>query len=267
VSPAPRLHVEVDGDGPVVLLMHGLGGSARNWGLQVRALRSGHRVVRFDARGHGRSEAPAAPEAYEPEAFVADVGRVLDQVGAERAAVGGLSMGAGIALRFALAHPERVGALVLAAFPGSRDGAGFASVALAFADAIERHGLEAAGAEFVWGDDSRLDSAGRLVRQGFLEHPPHALMWTLRRLIATQPSVEELAPALAGLRIPALVAVGSEDRGSLEPSRKLAAMRPGARLVEIPGAGHVVNLQAPKEFNAALVEFLDTVDRSPSAAL
>jgi len=258
VDARPRLHVDVEGDGPVVVLMHGLGGSARNWGPQVRALRSRYRVVRFDARGHARSEAPSAPQAYEPEAFVADVGRVLDQVGATRATVGGLSMGAGVALRFALAHPDRVTALVLAAFPGSRDGDGFASVGLAFADAIERRGLEAAGAEFVWGDDSRLDSAGRLVKQGFLEHPPHALASTLRKLVAAQPSVDELAPVLAGLRTPALLIVGAEDRGSLEPSRQLAAALPNARLVVIPGAGHVVNLQAPKEFNAALLEFLTT---------
>jgi pimeloyl-ACP methyl ester carboxylesterase len=151
-----------------------------------------------------------------------------------------------------------VTALVLAAFPGSSDGAGFASVGLAFADAIERRGLEAAGAEFVWGDDSRLDSAGRLVKQGFLEHPPHALMWTLRKLVATQPSVEELAPALARLDVPALVIVGAEDRGSREPSAQLAKALPRARLVVVPGAGHVVNLQAPKEFNAALLEFLAT---------
>jgi len=245
VDTPPRLHVEVDGDGPVVLLMHGLGGSARNWGPQVRALRDAHRVVRFDARGHGRSEAPTDPEAYRPEAFVADVGRVLDQVGATRATLGGLSMSAGIALRFALAHPERVSALVLAAFPGSRDGAGFASVALPFADAIERRGLEAAGAEFVWGEDSRLDAAGRLIKQGFMEHPPHALAWTLRHLVGVQPSVEELEPQLSGLRVPALVIVGERDRGSVEPSRKLAAALPDARLVVVPGAGHVVNLQAP----------------------
>lgn len=236
--------------------MHGLGGSARNWGPQVRALRSRYRVVRFDLRGHGRSEAPVAPEGYSPEEFVADVGRVLDQVGARRVTLGGLSLGAGIALRWALANPERVTALVLAAFPGSRDGAGFASVALAFANAIERRGLETAGAEFVWGDDSRLDSAGRLVRQGFLEHPPHALLWTLRNVVAVQPSVAELAPPLADLRVPVLVIVGAEDRGSLEPSRQLANALPDARLMVIPGAGHVVNLQASKEFNAALLGFL-----------
>src|SRR3989442_9959431 len=89
----PALHVEAEGDGPVVVLGHGFGGSARNFLPQARALRDRYRIVRFDARGHARSGAPAEAAAYTPEAFVADVGRVLDQVGAARAVVGGLSMG------------------------------------------------------------------------------------------------------------------------------------------------------------------------------
>src|SRR5438094_3766466 len=108
MSAEPRLHVEVEGSGPVVVLAHGFGGSARNFLSQARALRDRYRIVRFDARGHARSEAPAEASAYTPEAFVADFGRVLDQVGARAAVVGGLSMGAGTALSFALAHPERV---------------------------------------------------------------------------------------------------------------------------------------------------------------
>src|SRR5437868_6010523 len=98
----PGLHIEIEGDGPTVLLMHGFGGSARNFGPQARALRDRYRVVRFDARGHARSDAPDEPRAYRPEAFVADVARVLDVAGAAVAVVGGLSMGAAIALRFAL---------------------------------------------------------------------------------------------------------------------------------------------------------------------
>src|SRR5437899_11190669 len=154
----PRLHVEVEGSGPAVVLAHGFGGSARNFLPQARALGDRYRIVRFDARGHARSEAPAEAAAYTPDAFVADLARVLDQVGAAAAVVGGLSMGAGTALRFALAHPERVQGLVLAAFPpGPRARGSFAAVARQFADAIERDGLEAAGERFVWGPDSDLD--------------------------------------------------------------------------------------------------------------
>lgn len=254
----PRLHVEVEGDGPVVVLGHGFGGSARNFGPQARALRGRYRIVRFDARGHGRSEAPADPAAYGPEAFVADLGRVLDQVGAERAVVGGLSMGAAVALRFAVEHPARVRALVLAALPGGADAPeSFATNALAFADAIERDGLDAAGERFVWGPASGLDPlAARLVRQGFLAHPPHGLALTLRGLIAARPGLAVPAAALAGVTVPALVVVGDRDRLSLVPCRETAAALPAARLVVVPDAGHVVNLQRPRAFNAAVEEFL-----------
>lgn len=242
----PPLHLEVDGAGPVVLLMHGFAGSARNFAATTRALRAHWRVVRFDARGHGRSGAPDDPGAYTPSAFVADVGRVLDQVGAERAVVGGLSMGASVALRFALAQPARTRALVLAAFPG-RDG--LAAVARQFADAIAARGLDAAGEEFVWGARSGLDPASaRVVRQGFLEHPPHGLAHTLRGLVA-------VAPARGPVAVPTLVLVGAEDP-SLAASRALAAELPHARLVVIEDAGHVVNLARPREFNAALADFL-----------
>ena len=257
----PALHVEVEGSGPTVVLGHGFGGSARNFLPQARALSAHYRVVRFDARGHARSGAPDDPHAYEPEAFVGDLGRVLDCVGAERAVVGGLSMGAGIALRFALAHPERVDGLVLAACPpGAGTPGSLAKIAFEFAAAIERDGLEAAGARFVWGPSSGLDpDAARLVRQGFLEHPPHGLAHTLRGVIATQAAVSEQEARLRALRQPALVVVGAADRLSLSPSHELVRALPDARLVVIPDAGHVVNLARPAEFNAALLTWLDAL--------
>jgi len=254
----PFLHAEREGAGPTVVLGHGFGGSARNFRAQARALSARARVVRFDARGHARSAAPDDPAAYAPAAFVADLARVLDDDGVERAVVGGLSMGAGIALRFALAHPERTRALVLAAFPAAADTPGsYASVAERFAARIETDGLEAAGVEFVWGPGSGLDpTAAALVRRGFLEHTPHGMAHTLRALIAVQPAVADLAPTLARVAVPALVIVGTRDRLSLAPCRALAAALPRARLVEVEGAGHLVNLARPTEFNAAVADFL-----------
>jgi len=256
---APRLHVDVDGTGPTVLLLHGFGGSARNFGPQMRALKDRYRVVRYDARGHARSEAPSDAASYTPETFVDDMRRVADEVGADRAVVGGLSMGAGISLRFALAYPARVRALMLCAFPaGADDPDGFAGKALRFADTIERRGLEAAGEDYVWGPMTKLDrSAVRFVRQGFLEHPPHGLALTLRGVIAKQPSVASMRAALAAVRCPTLVVVGAEDGPSLGACRLLAAALAHARLVVIPGAGHVVNLQKPDEVSAVMREFLD----------
>jgi 2-succinyl-6-hydroxy-2,4-cyclohexadiene-1-carboxylate synthase len=256
--PEVRLHIEVEGSGPTVVLAHGFGGSARNFAPQARALRDRYHVVRYDARGHARSAAPDDASAYTPEVFAADMGRVLDHAGAETAVVGGLSMGAGTALRFALTHRERVRGLVIAAFPpGPATPGSFTAVARAFAESIECDGLDTAGERFVWGPTSGLDpQAAKLVRQGFLEHPPHGLAHTLRGGIAEQPSVAALAPQLAALEVPALVIVGDRDRMSLEPCRALASALPNARLAVIEGAGHVVNLAKPAEFNAELARFL-----------
>jgi 2-succinyl-6-hydroxy-2,4-cyclohexadiene-1-carboxylate synthase len=263
MAPAEDLHVEVTGSGPSVLLAHGFGGSARNFRPQVKALRGRYRAIVYDARGHARSFAPEAASEYTPECFVSDMERALGRAGAERAVVGGLSMGAGVALRFALAQPQRVQGLVLASFPApASSGAGIAARADAFARALDEEGLEAAGRRFVWGESSGLSErdAG-LVRQGFLEHQPRALAHVLRELIAGQPPVEELAAKLAGLQQPALIVAGEADAPSVATSRALAAALPKARLEIIPGAGHVVNLQRADAFNAALLGFLAKVFR------
>ena len=129
--------------------------------------------------------------------------------------------------------------------------------AQAFAQALDSDGALAAGERFVWGQRSGLaprDAA--LVRQGFLEHRPRALAHVLRELIAVQPAVEDLAPALRRLEIPALVVAGEDDAPSVAAAHALAAALPRARLVVVPGAGHVVNLERPEAFNAALLGFL-----------
>jgi len=216
-------------------------------------------VIRYDARGHGRSDAPHEASAYTPETFVGDMARVLDDAGERTAVVGGLSMGAGTSLRFALAHPARVRGLVLCAFPaGADDPEGFAAKALRFAETIERDGLEAAGDVYIWGPSTRLDrNAVHFVQQGFLEHPPHGLALTLRGVIAKQPAVAAMRGDLATVRVPTLIVVGSEDGPSRRASEALAEVLPQARLVVVPGAGHVVNLQKPDEVGAAMHEFVD----------
>jgi pimeloyl-ACP methyl ester carboxylesterase len=253
-----RLHVEVHGDGPPLVLLHGFGGSARNWRPQIRALRDAYRVVVYDARGHARSDAPHEARAYLPDRLLEDLERVVRETsGDARPVVGGLSMGAGIALRFAVAAPERIRGLVLMAPPPGRKPAVSRSWARDFADAIERDGLEAAGDRYAWGEQAGLDPAsGRLVRVGFLEHPPHALVHLLRNVLDAWPDAAEQAPALHALDVPTLLIVGERDRLSRREAEALAERIRGARLVVAPGAGHVVNLAARELVNEALEEFL-----------
>jgi pimeloyl-ACP methyl ester carboxylesterase len=256
-----KLFAESWGSGDtVVVLCHGFGGSARNFRPQARAFAPGCRVLLYDARGHARSDAPHDADAYEPDRLVDDLASVLDAAGVDRAWVGGLSMGTGIALRFALRSPERVRGLLCSAFPRPRTTPGQVEWALGFADAIERDGLDAAGARFAWGERFQRDKKGaELIRTGFLEHDPQALAHVLRRLLAVQPGPRELALGLSELRMPVSIVVGSADAGSLEPSRELGQLISQAVLVEIPGGGHVVNLTNPTEFNAALRDLLARV--------
>lgn len=250
----PRLHVDAAGAGLAVVLAHGLGGSARNWRPQLRALRPDRRAVAFDARGHARSEAPHGPGAYRLGELVGDFARVLQAEAPEAAVVGGLSLGAAVALELALLHPERVRGLVLASYPAPR------AAAVEFADAIESEGLAAAGARFAWGPGSGLDAAGAgLVRAGFLEHAPHAITGLLRECIAALPEPTALEPRLRRFARPVLVVAGERDVGSLAVCRRLAAALPDARLEVVPDAGHVVNLARPDAFNAALLAFLHDV--------
>ncbi|NNL86928.1 MAG: alpha/beta hydrolase [Myxococcales bacterium] len=254
-----KIYSDVTGDGVPLLLMHGFAGSARNFRPQGRAFADAYRTIVFDARGHGRSEAPEEPSAYSVEHFVEDARRVLDRHGAPRAVIGGLSMGAAIALAFARAHPDRVRALVLASVPAGRgSGQGVAAIAKEFAELIETRGLEIAGERYVWGERSGLDEATRpWVRQGFLEHAPHGLAHTLRGVIATLPTWAERPEALADLDIPALVVAGSLDPPSRRAGEIVARALPQGRFVCIEGGGHVVNLSARVDFNHTVRAFLE----------
>lgn len=258
-----KLHVEsfeyapglgVDGSASVpatVVLCHGFGGSARNFRPQARAVRGRARVVLYDMRGHARSEKPLAVDAYRYDCLVEDLGLVVDEFAAGKVIVGGLSLGAAVALDFALRRPDRVAGLMLAAYPASPDE--LESWALEFAQAIDELGLEMAGERHVWGAASRFDEQARqLIRMGFMEHSPWALTALLRRSLATLGAIEDRTNQLQSIRVPTRIVVGGDDAGSIGPCRRLARLIPESSLSVFEGAGHVVNLACATEFNEEL---------------
>jgi 3-oxoadipate enol-lactonase len=260
VSTAVELHVEEYGAGdPAIVLAHGFAGSARNFRPQARFLRDRHRVILFDARGHARSAAPDDGDEYTPDAFVADLRTMVERTGSKRVVVVGISMGAAVALRYALRYPESLVGLVLASYPPAGD-ASSPPWALSLADAIDTEGPEAAGERYVWGGGRYDAESAKWIRQGFLEHRPHAMSATLRRLLAVEPAVRERASALRSLKIPTLLIAGERDIPSLETTRELLGLLPDARRVVLPDAGHVANLEKPESFNAALRGFLSEIE-------
>lgn len=242
------IHYEVAGQGPALLLTHGYSATGEMWRGQIEAFAPRFRVITWDMRGHGRSDYPAAPAAYSEAATVADMAAILDAAGAERAIVGGLSLGGYMSLAFHLAHPERVrGLLIVDTGPGYRNDEareGWNRNALRTAERYETQGLAAlAGGSPEMRASRHRDATGlALAARGML----------------TQRDAQVIS-SLPAIAVPALVVVGAEDKPFLAASDYMAAKIPGAKKAVIKDAGHAVNLDQPQAFNAAVLDFLAEV--------
>lgn len=249
------------GSGPAVVLLHGLTATRRYVVMGSHQLpRSGYRTVAYDARGHGESEPAPSPAAYEYSDLAADLGALLDEFDLERATLAGASMGAHTALAFALAHPERVDALVLItpAYDGSgREGDLDAWDALA--DGLERGGVQ--GFIDAWQpkvDPRWLDTALLVARQRLERHRhPQAVADALRVVPRSRP-FESLSD-LEALDVPVLV-VG--DRDEPDPAHPLAVAQEYARrlpraelLVEDEGKSPIAWQGA--QLSRAIAEFVE----------
>jgi len=223
------------------VLLHGLSATRRYVVMGSCALeRAGHRVIAYDARGHGRS-APAPDRRYDYEQLSADLARVLDRADAPRALLAGASMGAHTALRLALTDPERVAALALItpAFEPERE---MGLEELARWNALAA-GLRAGGVEgFIAAYDldavpARWRATVETVlrqRLGAHEHPD-AVADALERVPRSRPfeSVEELA----AIAVPTVVVASRDEADPGHPlavAERYAAAIPGARLVVEP---------------------------------
>jgi pimeloyl-ACP methyl ester carboxylesterase len=234
------------GAGLPVLVAHGLTATRRYVLHGSRALeRSGHHVISYDARGHGRSSPPEDPRAYRYEQLVADLRAVLDAVGVQRALLAGVSMGAHTIVRFALEHPERVAALAIItpAYDPSRPRG---EVSVAGWDALAV-GLREGGVEgFVAGYEelATLPEALRptvetVLRQriGAHEHPD-AVADALEVVPRSRPFRE--LDELARIAVPTAV-IGSRDE--VDPRHPLSVARHYAET--IPGAELLVEDEGP----------------------
>jgi pimeloyl-ACP methyl ester carboxylesterase len=239
------IHYETHGDGPTLLLTHGYSSTSQMWRAQIEPLAAHHKLVLWDMRGHGQSDYPEDPAAYSETATVGDMAAILDAVGAERAIVGGLSLGGYMSLAFYRAYPERVRALlIIDTGPGfKKDDARDAwnARARATAERFDREGLEV------------LKSASA-ERSGVTHRNARGLAHAARGMLAQRDArVIELLPQI---KVPSLVIVGADDTPFLAASDYMAAKIPGARKVVVPSAGHAVNIDQPAAFIEAVLPFL-----------
>ena len=257
-----ELHAEAHGAGTPVVLSCGLCNTAENWRPQVEPfVKAGLRLVLWDYRGHGRSDAPDDPEAYTIERVVDDLGRVLDWASpSQPVVVGGLSFGGLASLHLTLARPERVRALLLVdtgpGFKNPKAQARWEGMVERTASFIETKGMrafvEGRAAETTVGLHPESPQA-RAAAEAIAAQVPHGIAHFARRVAGPAPPVID---QLSEIAVPALVVVGEQDDAYLRAAEVMEARLPQARRITIAGAGHLVNLDEPEAFERAVIDFV-----------
>jgi 2-succinyl-6-hydroxy-2,4-cyclohexadiene-1-carboxylate synthase len=236
---------------PIVLLLHGFTQTGASWRGVIEALGERYTALAPDLRGHGSA---AARRPVTVDACVADV--VADAPG--RFAVAGYSMGGRLALRVALAHPERIERLVLVGTtPGIADDVERAARRQAddnLASELE-NGLDIERFAHRWAKQpifkGQPPEVAAAAHEDRLRNEPAGLAAALRGL--GQGAAEPLWARLGELRMPVTVIAGERDGTYAKLAERMVTRVPGARALIVPGAGHAVHLEAPAIVAAALV--------------
>lgn len=240
---------------PLLVLSHSLASSGIMWEQQMPALVAGYRVLRYDTRGHGGSDAPAGP--YTLDELGDDAVALLDALDIERVHWVGLSMGGMIGQNLALRYPERLSSLVLcdttSKIPEQARAMWDERIAVA-----EKSGMQPLCGETMerWFTPSFLEKDGldlRSIREQFLGTPTSGYVGccqAIRELDYTE--------RLSAISLPAHVIVGAEDPSTPpDASRTIQGQIAGATLTVIDNGSHLCNVEQPAAFNRALLGFLD----------
>lgn len=256
---ARGLRVDGPADAPVLVLSNSLGTTVDMWRPQLPGLTARFRVVRYEHRGHGRTEAP--PGRYTIDDIGGDLLAVLDAVGAQRASVVGLSLGGTAAMWLAVHHPERVDRLVLAC----------TAAAWPPRDLWEQRIQTVGGGAPA---DLVDPLVARWFTPGHVEAHPEARRAVAQMLDACSSdgyagccaalADVDLTGSLGSITAPTLVLAGATDPAvPVAAAAGLAAAIPGAALQVIAPGAHLVNLEQPERFNAAVLDHLagDPIER------
>jgi 3-oxoadipate enol-lactonase len=248
---------EMQGSGPLVVFLHGIGGNRTNWYEQLDHFGDRFCAVTWDARGYGASDDP--PQTLKFGDYADDLNRLLDHFKAERAHLVGLSMGGMIIQDFYARYPQRVATLSLvdtsSGFGGTSEEVkrDFLSRRL---DPLEK-GMTPAdiapGVVQVLAGKSAPEAVRAKLRASLSALRVEPYKQALHAIITT-----DFRSVLATIKVPTLVVVGDEDVVTPPPASDfLVKSIPGASLITIPQAGHLTNIEKPEAFRAALRPFLE----------
>jgi 2-succinyl-6-hydroxy-2,4-cyclohexadiene-1-carboxylate synthase len=257
-------HLDVSGQGSVLVLLHGFAGSSTDW-MSVRQTLSAHAtVIAPDLIGHGQTSAPHDPERYTMEHAFTDLLAILDVLNIGKIDLLGYSMGGRLALHLAHAAPQRIRRLILeSASPGLADPAertARITADEALANRIEREGI----ARFVeiWEQLPLFASQAHLPqalrdeqRTRRLRNLPHGLANSLRGMGTGRQ--RSLWGNLGELNIPTLLLTGELDPKFCAIGQEMVKLMPDARQMILPDAGHNLHLEQPQAFLKAVVRWLN----------
>jgi len=261
-----RLYYEEHGRrGTPLVLAYGIGGNADMWDVNRDALAARHRLVLWEPRGHARSDSPGDPVRYSFQRWARDLEAVLDHLGIRKAHVGGLSLGAGIATRFALRFPLRVRSLIVT------NSSSAAGLPLSVENLVMRarsieitltKGMDAM-AEFAMAANPNLSERLAIepaAREEFYEEyrrlSPIGYANSLRALLA----MDHITDQLPRLRMPVLLIGGDRDP-SLAPMKVMHRKVRGSKLAVLSPASHFGNRDQPEAWNRIVLDFLARCDR------
>ena len=251
------------GHGPPVVLLHGFACGNRMWLHQIRALKRSFRVIAYDQRGHGLTDAPPGAQRYSASLLSRDLVGVLDALKIERAALVGFSLGGGPALALAATKPDRVSHLVLADVgAGADEPIKLEAIARRWGDLIGRGNIDELVCDMLRSELFKVYARRSLRRRNHMAAliratPIDGLRFTLAQVLAKRKSLFRLNGLLKSIQVPTLVVVGQLDYMCSKAARLMAQTIPDATLKIIGDSGHMAPLEQPAAFNAALLEFLN----------
>lgn len=249
------INYQVDGPegAPWLIFSNSLATNLTMWDDQARELKQAYRVLRYDQRGHGGSDAPAGR--YTFELLMADVIALMDALGIKKTHFAGLSMGGATALGLAETHPDRFDRIIVCDSPCQ-------STPVSTQQWEER--IVVAQKQ---GMDALVEpTVGRWFPPETLKaNPPH--VDKVRKMVrstsvngfigcAAALANHDYAAAVATVKRPVLFIAGEKDGVTPVAMRKLSAALPGSRYVELPGAGHISNMDQPEGFTWTITDFL-----------
>jgi len=244
------------GSGEPVLLLHGFPFTSESFWPQLDSPPAGVRVICPDHRGFGGSE--LKPGVITMEAMAKDALALLDALKLDRAIVGGVSMGGYVAMALLRLDPARVKGLVLADTHPLADDAAGKEKREAVAKDVEKNGMAGYAASALpnlLAPEAKPYVKARM--QDLMKSVNPAATAAAARGMAARSDSRELLSRYSG---PALIVVGEKDAiAPPEKAREMQKLMPRSKLVVIPNAGHLANVEAPQEFNEALGEFVASV--------